>query len=115
MLKIQKSKKGFNNMFLLGLIATILLVSSVIVPMVQTEFTGLNSTVDSDGLRQDLSDDIGEVDSISVVTVPGTLLRMVFWDPGDSLALPVWLDLFYSLLGILLLVILFVMVRGGGS
>ena len=93
-----KGKKGFNDIFILAGITSILLLSAFLIPLVNSSFGTGGSTFNTQNLKNELQDDAESVNRISAFGILTTFLKLIFWDVSGSLGLPSWLQLFYTLI-----------------
>ena len=96
--KLWKSKKGFNDLVILAGITSILLISAFVIPLTQDAFGQPQTTFDSDNLKDNLQNEAESVNSISAFGILTTFLKLIFWDVSGSLALPAWLQVFYTII-----------------
>lgn len=95
---LPKGKQGFNDITILATITAILLISAFIIPISNAAFGTGGSNFNSDGLKDELQEDAESVNTISAFGILTTFLSLIFWDVSGSLGLPVWLQLFYTII-----------------
>lgn len=115
-LSLWKSKKGYNDMYLLSLVLGVFLLTAVLLPLIQSSFGTSQSRFDNDAFRQDVQEGSKSLTNLNAFTVFSTVFKLAFWDFGDTLDLPVWVDAFYTLLAVLttLIVARNIWIGGGG-
>ncbi len=109
-------KKGFNDIYVITVILAILIFTSAFLPFVNQAFGTSGSEFNTDGTFNQVIEDSESVSQFNAFTVLLNLLKLSIWDFGDSLGLPFWLDAFYTLLAIILIVTLArnIWIGGGG-
>lgn len=114
-LKLWKSKKGFNDMYMLFILILILFGSALVIPTLSSAAGESYANYNRDNITSEVKDK-SQSTTTSTFGVIGTLFKLGFWDFGDTLHLPAWLDLFYSMLTLIILVILArnIWIGGGG-
>lgn len=116
MKKLLKSKGGFNDVTIVMTIITIFFFTAAIIPFVNASFTQSYVQFDQDGVAQDQILEGQSANSLNAFSLLTNVLQLALWDFGDNLGLPWWLDVFYSLLGVaLVLTIARNVWIGGGS
>lgn len=99
-----KSKKGFNDVWILTVILAIFISSAYFLPIVTAEIGDKSSEYDIDNYERNIQEDSGSVTQLNVFSILLNMLKLGLWDIGDDLGLPAWLDLVYTLLGIVFIV-----------
>lgn len=120
--KIFKNKKGINDISIISIILIIFFSTSIIIPFVNAEFGTTADTFDNEAFAGDIrskSEDIAGSTlstSISAFTVLKTLIKLAFFDFGNTLGLPFWLDAIYTILAIIFIAVVArnIWVGGGG-
>ncbi|MAH48575.1 hypothetical protein CMI37_22310 [Candidatus Pacearchaeota archaeon] len=104
--KLFQSKKGINDISIISVILAIFLITSVVIPFVNFEFGTEFSNLDEDAILQTARDDAESVSTISAFTVLKNVILLALFDVGDTLGLPIWLDIIYTLLAILFIIVI---------
>lgn len=104
--KLFKSKKGINDISIITIITAIFLITSIVIPFVNAEFDTEFSNIDSDAITQQAKDDAESVSAISAFTVLVNVLKLAIFDFGDTLGLPFWLDIVYTLLAMIFILVI---------
>lgn len=104
--RLFKSKKGFNDVSIISILLAVLLLSAVLIPYVTAEFGADADDWDTVDYESEIKDDARDVSSINAFTVLVNVMRLAFWDIGDELALPFWLDLIYTLIAVILIIVI---------
>lgn len=115
-MKILKDKKGVNDVSIMGIILAIFLLSALIIPFINSAYDTGHTEYNVDKLTNDAREDTETVNSFNAFTVVINVFKLAFWDIGDTLNLPFWLDGFYTLLTIIAIFILArnIWIGGGG-
>ena len=100
-----RNKKGFNDISIMAVILSIFFLTSIMIAFVNSEFNASFSTLDTDGVTQKVKNDAESVSTISAFTVLKNIMLLALFDFGDTLRLPFWLDLVYSLLAIIFILV----------
>ena len=120
MLNIKKvfprGKKGFNDIYIIMVILSILIFTAAFLPFVDQAFGTSSSQFNTEKTFNQIVEDSENVEQFNGFTVLLNLLKLSIWDVGDSLGLPFWLDAFYTILAIILIVTLArnIWIGGGG-
>lgn len=112
---LPKGKKGFNNVILLVTIITIQLLSAIFLPMVTAEVGTTTTEYATSEYQQNIIDEAESVNALNFLTVIINMVKLSTYDIGDTLGLPLWLDLAYTMLFITSIIIAVIIIRGGGS
>lgn len=97
----------------MGIISVFVIVG-IALPFVNESFEGTQEfNANTQGLQDQIGQDVNDVSSISIFTVLLSVLSMFFWSFG---ALPFWLDGFFVILRIILVITIArnVWIGGGG-
>lgn len=103
-MKLLKNKKAFNDVVIIAISLSILLFTSVFIPSINASFGTSADVYDVDGNLQDVRNDADSISNLSAFTVLLNLLKLGLWDVGNTLQLPFWLDIVFSLIAIVLIV-----------
>lgn len=93
-----KDKKGINDISIVAGIIFIFFITAIIIPVVNGAFGTTHTEFDTEGVVDDVRQDVDSVSSFNAFSILLTVLKLAFWDFGNSLNLPFWLDAFYSVL-----------------
>lgn len=104
--KLFKSKKGFNDISIIAVIMSIFLLTSIVIPFVNAEFNTSFDNFDEEEFTQQTRNDAESVSTISAFTVLKTVMVLALFDFGDTLGLPFWLDIVYTLLAIVFILVI---------
>lgn len=105
-IKIFKNKKAINDISIISIIASIFLLTSIIIPFVNSEF-GTNADIFNESTFSDnVKADAENVSGLSAFTILITVLKLAFFDFGNTLGLPFWLDGLFTLLGIIFIIVI---------
>ena len=114
--KIFKDKKGINDMSILAIILSIFLLTSIIIPFINSEFDTEYAEYDLEGkIIQPVKDDSESASRINIFTILLTMLKLAIWDFGNSLDMPFWLQAIYSILGLIFILVISRNIWGGGG
>ncbi len=105
-IKIIKNKKAINDVSIISIIASIFLLSSVIIPFVNSEFSTNADVFNESTFADNVQQDAENVSGLSAFTILITVLKLAFFDFGNTLGLPFWLEFFYTLLAIIFTVVI---------
>lgn len=114
--KLFQNKKGINDISIIALITFIFLGTSIIIPFVNTEFATDADVFNTTIFEANVKDDAENVSGISAFQVLITMLKLAFFDFGNTLNLPFWLDALYTILAIIFILVIArnIWVGGGG-
>lgn len=101
-----KGKKGINDISIIAILSSILLATAIIIPFVNVEFGTTSDTFDDEAFKTNVKDEAENVNTISAFTILTTFLKLAFFDVGNSLGLPFWLDALYTLIGLILILVI---------
>ena len=117
---IFRDKRAVNDITIISVLVFIFFLTAIIIPFINSEFATGFVEPNTDGLAQEISDKSeeisGRITDISAIGVMITVLKLAFFDFGNSLGLPFWLDAMYTILGIILILVIArnIWVGGGG-
>ena len=95
-------KKGINDISIVAGIVFIFIITAITIPFVNSSFGTQATEFNVDGVVDDVRQDAENVNTFNAFDVLLTVLKLAFWDFGNSLDLPFWLDGFYSVLTVVL-------------
>ncbi len=104
--KMFRSKKGINDISIIAVILSIFLMTGVAIPFVNAEFDTNFANLDEDTLTQNVRNDAESVTAISAFTVLVTVVKLAIFDFGNTLGLPFWLDIIYTLLAVIFVLVI---------
>lgn len=84
-------------------ILSVFLLSALILPLVTSAFGETADEWDTEGYETDIKEEARDVSTISAFSVIVNVMKLAFWDVGDELGLPFWLDLIFTLLAVVLI------------
>lgn len=115
-MKILKSKKGINDISILAMILTVFLLTALLMPMITNAFTGASDTYQIDPYTGKIISEAENVQTITAFTVITATLKLAFYDFGNTLGLPFWLDIIYTILAIIFILVVArnLWIGGGG-
>lgn len=105
-LKIFRNKKGINDISIISIILFIFLLTSISIEFVNAEFDTNIDTFDNELYEQNIRNDAESVNTFSAFSVLVTTLKLAFFDFGNTLGVPFWLDAMYSILAIILTLVI---------
>lgn len=111
MRKLTKSKKAQNDVSFIILIVTVFILVGTFLPFVNESFNNSVTTFNTEGLVTNTDDQIN-TDKVSATTVFFSIFSMFFWSFG---ALPIFLEIFFIIMRIILGVLIYRNVRSGGG
>jgi len=114
--RLFRNKKGFNDIYVLVVIGSILFFSAIAIPLIGQSFGTSTASFDTENLADSVQQDAENVSSFNAFDVLFTFLKLAFFDFGDSLSLPFWLDAVYTMLAIVFIVTIArnIWIGGGG-
>ncbi len=114
--RLGKSKRGVNDISIIAVIFFIFFLTAIIIPFINAEFGTTSSTVDTDNLAGEVQSGASSISALSAFGVLKTVLLLAFFDFGNSLGLPFWLDAIYTVLAIIFILVIArnIWIGGGG-
>lgn len=114
--KLLSSKKGFNDITIIAGILSIFLLTAVALPVINADIEIDSATYNEDGYTDNIVDSAESVNSLSAFNIIINVMKLAFWDIGNDLNLPWYLDMFFTLLTIILILTVArnIWVGGGG-
>ena len=114
--KLFRNKKGFNDMFILWIIIMIFVLTATFTPFVRDSLLGVGGDFDADSTLNQAQQDAVDVSTFNAFKIMVTILKLGFFNIGNTLLLPFWLSIFFQVLST---VFIFIIARnlwiGGGS
>ena len=96
--KLFNGKKGLNDISIATIFVIFFFASAFMMNEVNSAFATDVSLLDVKGISDDVKQDAqGTASPTGVFGVFVTVMRLAFFDFGDALGLPLWLDLFYTI------------------
>lgn len=100
------NKKGINDISIIAIILSIFFATATVIGFINNEF-GTNFTeVNDAGIVQTAKNDAESVTALSAFTVLKNILLLALLDFQNILGLPFWLDLFYTILAIVFILVI---------
>ncbi len=111
-----KDKKGVNDISIIAVFIFIFFGTAVIIPFINSEFGVGASNLDTDAVTGEVKEGASSVTAISAFGILTTVLKLAFFDFGNTLGLPFWLDAVYTVIGLLFILVIArnIWVGGGG-
>lgn len=115
-----RDKRAVNDITIISVLVFIFFLTALIIPFINAEFTTGFVEPNTDNIAGEIvqqSEDIEvRITDISAIGVMLTVLKLAFFDFGNSLGLPFWLDSIYTILGIILILVIArnIWIGGGG-
>lgn len=111
-----KGKKAINDISILAVIGFIFFITALIIPFINSAFGTTGDTFDTDTFSSGVQEDAENVSTISAFRVLLTILKLAFFDFGNTLNMPFWLDGLYSFLAIIFIAVVArnIWIGGGG-
>ncbi len=104
--KLFKNRRGINDISIIAVILSIFLLTGIIIAFVNAEFGTEFSTLDEDAIKQQVRNDAESVSTISAFTVLKNIMLLALFDFGDTLQLPLFLDIVYTILAIIFILVI---------
>ena len=108
--KMFRNKKAINDISIIAILLFIFFGTAIIIPYINDEFGTTADTYDTDQLHSDIQDEgeeiEGKITDISAVKVFVNVLKLAFFDFGNTLELPFWLDAIYTVLAIIFILVI---------
>ena len=114
------NKKAINDISIIAILVIILFGTAIIIPFIDSAFDTSSDTFDTDefhsGIQEEGENIEGKITDISAVKVFVNVFKLAFFDFGNTLGLPWWLDAVYTILAILLILVIArnIWIGGGG-
>lgn len=101
-----QSKKGINDISIIAVITAIFLLTAVTIPFVNAEFDTTFAPLNPDDTVQQVRNDGESISALSAFSVLTTMLKLAVFDVGDTLRLPFWLDITYTLMAVIFFLVI---------
>ena len=114
------NKKAINDISIIAILLFILVGTAIIIEYINSEFETSSDTFDTDefqsGVKGQAEEVKGGIADITAVRVFVNIFKLAFFDFGNTLELPFWLDAVYTVLAIILILVIArnIWVGGGG-
>ena len=114
------NKKAINDISIIAILVFILVGTAVIIPFINSAMDTSSDTFDTDTFASGIKDESQTVEpkltDISLVRVFINMFKLATFDIGNTLELPFWLDIVYTILAILLILVVSrnIWIGGGG-
>ncbi len=110
------SKRGINDVSILAIFIFIFFATALVIPFINAEFGTSASNLNTEGITDEIQQEASSVTTISAFGVILTILKLAFFDFGNTLGLPFWLDGVYTVLATLFIFLIArnIWVGGGG-
>ena len=118
--KIFRNKKAINDISIIAILIFILFGTALLITYVNDEFGTEADTFDTENLASDIREQAEDVEGgfadLTAVKVFVNVFKLAFFDFGNTLELPFWLDAVFTILAILLILVIArnIWVGGGG-
>lgn len=105
MMKIFKNKKGINDISIISLILFIFVLTAIMIPFVNAEF-GTNADIqETETTIQNIKDGGDSITTISAFGVLASVGKLAVFDFGNTLGLPFWMDITYTVLAVIFILV----------
>ena len=112
------NKKAQGDLGIITIILSIFLLTAILIEPVNQSFDVQADTLDTDRVTDNVRDNAEELDTVTdfilSFKVLGNILKLAFFDFGNTLNLPFWLDAVFTLLFIVFVVFVIRLIRGVG-
>jgi len=116
MFKIFKSKKGSTNtLTILAILITIQVISAVLITYINAEYGTSGESYNVDNIKDNALQETENINILSGGVILLNVIKLSIWDVGNTLKLPFWLDIFFTLVTIMILFTGFRMIFPGGG
>lgn len=111
-----RGKKAINDISIIAVIGFIFFITSLIIPFINSEFGTTGDTFNTDTFSSSVQQDAENVSTLSAFSVLLTILKLAFFDFGNTLNMPFWLDGLYTFLAIIFITAIArnIWIGGGG-
>lgn len=111
-----KDKKGINDISIIAIFTFIFFTTALIIPFVNSEFATGASNLDTDSITGEIKEGANSITAISAFGILTTVLKLAFFDFGNTLGLPFWLDGIYTVIAVLFILVIArnIWIGGGG-
>ncbi len=118
--KMFSNKKAINDISIILIIVFIFLGTATVIPFIDDAFRTETDEFNTENLELGVLDETKELAQRIANTTPVkvflNMLKLAFFDFGNTLGLPFWLDIIYTILAIIFVLVILrnVWVGGGG-
>ena len=111
-----KGKKAINDISILAVIGFIFFGTAIMIPFINSAIGTTSSTFNTDSFSSGVQQDADNVSKFNAFKVLLTILKLAFFDFGNTLALPFWLDAVYTFLAVIFITVVArnIWIGGGG-
>jgi len=115
-MKFFKNKKAFNDITIVAGILSIFLITATLIPLISADLGSAADTFDTDAYEQGVKTEAENIGSLSAFTILLNVMKLAFFDFGNTLNLPFWLDIVFTILAVILILTVArnVWIGGGG-
>lgn len=115
-MNMMRSKKGFNDISILMGIIFVFLFTAVIIPDVNSAFNQNADEFDSDAYHEGIQEQTRGTSDLNARIVLLNLMKLSLWDVGNTLNLPFWIDIFFTVMAITFVTVIArnIWIGGGG-
>lgn len=109
---------ALNDIGILGFIIFFFLASATFIPLIQADYTGSTTSIDTDGYTDDIISEasiLSESPSLSPFSIIGVFTNVFKLAFIGLSGLPFWLDLFYTFLSIMMVLLMIKFIPQVGS
>ena len=113
---LPRGKKGINDISILAVIGFIFFGTAIIIPFINSAFDTTSDNFDTEQFSSGVQDDAESVSALSAFQVLLTILKLAFFDFGNTLSMPFWLDAIYTFLAVIFIAVVArnIWIGGGG-
>lgn len=104
--KIFSDKKAINDISIIAILTFILLGTAIVIPFMDSVTAQSTDNFDNDAFSSGIQGDAENTSTISAFRVLITMFKLAFFDIGNTLGLPFWLDAIFSVISIILILVI---------
>ena len=118
--KLFRNRKGINDISIITIILLIFFGTAIIIPYIDSALGTSTDTYDTDefhsGIQEQGEQIEGTITDVSAIKVFANVIKLAFFDFGNTLGLPWWLDAVYTVLAIIFILVIArnIWIGGGG-
>lgn len=105
-MKLFKDKKAINDISIIAVLSFILIGTAVMIPFASSITNENFDTFNESTFERNVKNDAENAGTISAFTILITFFKLAFFDVGNSLGLPFWLDAIYTVIGLVLILVI---------
>ena len=106
MKRLFTSKRAVNDVSILAGILALFLISATIIPFINEEFQTGYSEFNVDGTVDEVKQEGKNVSTLSAFEILLTVFKLAFWDFGNTLNLIWFVDIFYTLMALIFIIVI---------